>query len=152
MKDITYMIDIHAPIETVFECINDNEKQKIWMEGLKETRYPEGYDPSNPVGTKFVQKIKEGGRVIEYDGEVIAYDEPKLTAVRIGNNSFSVKAFYELSEIPEGTRLNYRAEMGSANMLTKVMGFLFSWLTKRILHKQMTKLKELAEQESNVPV
>ncbi len=152
MKDITYTIEIQAPIETVFHCINDNEKQKIWMEGLQETKYPEGLDLDNPIGTKFIQKIKEGGRVIEYKGEVIAYDEPTLCAVQIGNNSFSVKAFYELSKTEEGTRLDYRAEMGTANLLTKVMGFLFSGMTKRILHKQMMNLKRLSEQEAYVNV
>ncbi|MGM7700750.1 SRPBCC family protein [Pseudalkalibacillus sp. Hm43] len=152
MKDITYTIEIHAPIETVFHCLNDNEKQKIWMEGLQDTQYPDGLDLEDPVGTKFIQKIKEGGRVMEYNGEVIAYDEPNLCAVQIGNNSFSVKAFYELTKTEDGTRLDYRAEMGTANLLTKVMGFLFSGMTKRILHKQMTSLKRLSEQEASVTV
>ncbi|WP_221563570.1 SRPBCC family protein [Alkalihalobacillus sp. TS-13] len=152
MSDFTYSIDIHAPKEIVFDCINDNEKQKIWMEGLQETYYAGLYDPENPVGTKFKQKIKEGGRVVEYDGEVIAYDRPDLIAVKIGNQSFAVNANYELNETLQGTRLDYRAEMGTANTFTKIMGFMFGWLTKRILHKQMTSLKKLAESEAKVTV
>ncbi|WP_408010556.1 SRPBCC family protein [Pseudalkalibacillus sp. A8] len=152
MSDFTYTIDIHAQRETVFDCINDNEKQKIWMEGLQETEYVGVYDAENPVGSHFKQKIKEGGRVVEYVGEVIAYDRPDSIAVKIGNQSFAVSVYYQLSETTNGTRLNYRAEMGTANTFTKIMGFLFGWLTKRILHKQMTRLKELAESEAKVTV
>ncbi|MCF6409337.1 SRPBCC family protein [Pseudalkalibacillus salsuginis] len=88
--------------------------------------------------------------MVEYDGEVLAYDRPNMIAVKIGNQSFIVNAYYQLSKTIQGTRLDYRAEMDTANTFTKIMGFLFGWLTKSILHKQMTRLKEMAESEAKV--
>ncbi|MCF6136705.1 hypothetical protein [Pseudalkalibacillus berkeleyi] len=50
------------------------------------------------VRATFVQKIKDSRQIIAYTGEVIANHEPTLTAVESGNDGFSVKSFYELSQ------------------------------------------------------
>jgi uncharacterized protein YndB with AHSA1/START domain len=143
----TYTLEIHAPIERAFACVDDAELMKIWMEGLVDTEYPDGIDKDHPVGTKFKQKIKEGGRVVEYDGEVLAYEKPRLLGVRIGNRMFSVDVFYQFEAIAEGTRLKYECRLTYHNVVAKMMGIMFGWLSKRILVKQMTALKALAERE-----
>lgn len=73
---VTYSQEIVAPIDRVFDLIDDDQKIKLWMDGLEETIYPEGLDREQAVGTTFKQRIREGGRVVEYDGEVTAYDRP----------------------------------------------------------------------------
>jgi len=141
----SYSVEIKAPIDKVFNCVEDTEKMKQWMEGLEETTYTSDRDPANPVGTKFKQKIREGGRVQEYDGEVLAYEKPKHLAVRIGNKFFHAVADYRFAPTHEGTRLDYTCNVTCHSWFIRVMAFMFGWLTKRILRKQMTKLKELAE-------
>jgi uncharacterized protein YndB with AHSA1/START domain len=142
---MTYSIEMKAPIDKVFDCVDDREKLKLWMDGLAETTYVTERDPANPVGTKFRQKIREGGRVQEYDGEVIAYEKPKHLAVRIGNTHFHAVADYRFSPTDDGTRLDYACDVTCHGWFVKVMGFLFGWFVKRMLRKQMAKLKELAE-------
>jgi len=142
---VTYSIEMNAPIERVFDYVEDTEKMKLWMDGLEETVYTSGRDPANPVGTKFKQRIREGGRVQEYDGEVLAYEKPKHLAVRIGNKYFHAVADYRFTPVAEGTRLDYACDVTCHSWFVKVMGFLFGWFMKRILRKHMTKLKDLAE-------
>jgi len=145
---ITYQLDIEAPIGTVFEQLDDDEKLKLWMDGLEETVYPSGRNRENPLGTKFIQKIREGGRVGEYEGEVVAYKKPTHLAIDIGNRQFTMRVNYRLSPISSGTRLDYSAETIRASWFAQVLGKLFSGFTRRILDRQMKKLKELAESQS----
>lgn len=140
-----YRLNINAPVGTVFNLVDDDEKVKLWMDGLEETLYPWGRNRENPVGTKFRQKVREGGRMAEYDGEVIAYEKPTHLAIRIGNSEFLMQVDYRLTPGPTGTRLDYHAEMIEARWFIRLMSRFFNWLTIRILERQMKKLKQLAE-------
>ncbi|NIN68580.1 MAG: SRPBCC family protein, partial [Anaerolineae bacterium] len=57
---------------------------------------PEGQNREQPIGTKFTQRIREGGRITEYEGEVTAYEKPYHLGVRIGSPQFSVDVDYRL--------------------------------------------------------
>ena len=141
----TYTIEINAPIERAFDLVDDDEKIKLWMDGLEETTYTSDRDRENPVGTIFKQRIREGGRISEYEGEVTNYDKPNRLGVRIGNKHFVMRVDYRFTPTEAGTRLDYSAEMVQGNWIVRVVGKLFSWLTHRILKKQMKALKALAE-------
>ncbi|WP_052807167.1 SRPBCC family protein [Risungbinella massiliensis] len=145
---LPYTIDIEAPIEIAFHCVNDIEKIKIWMPELVRTDYIGDYDKENPVGTKFTQKLKEGGRVVGYAGEILAYDKPRLLGIRIGNTMFQVEVYYRFEPITTGTRLCYECNLFYQNWLAQTIGKLFEWLNRRILTKQLNALKQLAEKES----
>jgi uncharacterized protein YndB with AHSA1/START domain len=145
MSKFTYSMDINAPIERVFDLIDDPEKIKQWMDGLEGTTFPEGRNPDNPVGTKFKQRIKEGSRIQEYDGEVMSYEKPKNLSVKVANKQIAVLVDYNLSPIAGGTRLDYACEVFCFSWIARVMGRLFGWLMKSILRKQMDNLKAVAE-------
>ena len=72
-----HTLDINAPVEAAFDAVEDPEKIKLWAEGVEEIIYPYGLDEQNRVGTRFTQRIREGGRVEEYEGVVTAYDRPR---------------------------------------------------------------------------
>ena len=136
---------IAAPVERVWELIDDDANLKRWMDGLVDTSYPDGIDRAQPVGTRFVQRIREGGRISEYAGVVTAYDRLKHLGIEIGNRVFTMAVDYRLAGVPEGTRLDYTAVMRRGGGFIRVMTVLFGWLTRKILRKQMAKLKALAE-------
>lgn len=142
---ITYSMDIDAPIERVFPFIDEEEKTKLWIEELVGNTYVGTVDPNDPVGAKFKQRLKEGGRIAEYDGEVLAYQKPNLLSIRLGNKMFSVDVTYRLSEIPNGTRFDYTCQQTYHSFLAQMLGTLFSGFMKRVFRKQMRKLKEVAE-------
>ena len=140
-----YTLFINAPLARVFALVDEEKNLKRWMEGLEETIFPEGYERAKTVGTKFKQRIKEGSHVNEYDGEVIAYDKPNHLAILIGNKHFTVQVDYRFTTDGIQTRLDYKAEMIRANRLVRLMCKLFAGFTKRLLDRQMKKLKALAE-------
>jgi uncharacterized protein YndB with AHSA1/START domain len=140
-----YTIDIQAPIERVFELIHDPEKHKLWLQGVEETRFVGTYDPANPVGAKFKQRIREGGSVKEYDGEITAFARPKHLGICLSPPHFSVQVDYRLTPVDGGTRLDYSADLRSRHWFVRLMARLFRFFMRGILRKQMAKLKELAE-------
>lgn len=143
---ITRTVHINAPLEQAFAVVDDDQKVMQWAEGVESITYLGDVDRSNPVGARFTQKIREGGRVAEYQGEVVAYDRPHHLAITLGSKQFTMRVDYRFTSTgPADTRLDYAAEMIQAVPLARVMGVLFSWLTRRILDKQMARLKALAE-------
>lgn len=143
---ITYVQHIDAPVETVFDFLDDDRKLKTWMEGLEDTIYLADYDRANPVGARFTQRIREGGRITEYDGEVTAYSRPHRLAVKLWSKNFTVDVDYLLHAEHGGTRLDYSADLKHATTVARVMGTLFGWLTRHILVNQMSELKRVAEE------
>lgn len=146
--EITYQQEIIAPIDVVFSFLNDDEKMKLWMEGLESTEYPNGENAENPVGTEFIQIIREGGLTQQYTGMVTEYEPPTLLAVKLQSNAFQINVTYELTDLGRKTQLDYHCELVFASLFHRIVGFLFCGLTKRILNTQMKKLSLLAEQES----
>ncbi|HEU4798271.1 MAG TPA: SRPBCC family protein [bacterium] len=141
----TFTMVIAAPVERVWALIDEPDNLKRWMDGLEETTYPDGLDRSRPVGTRFVQRIREGGRASEYQGVVTAYEHLNHLGIEIGNRAFTMAVDYRLAAVPEGTRLDYSAVMTRGGGFVRVMSLLFGWLTRKILRKQMARLKSLAE-------
>ncbi|WP_339735046.1 SRPBCC family protein [uncultured Gimesia sp.] len=146
--EITYHQEIIAPIDVVFRFLNDDEKMKLWMEGLESIEYPNGQNTENPVGTEFIHTIREGGHTQQYTGTVTEYEPPTLIGVELRSAAFQINVTYELTEQGRKTQLDYHCEMIFTSLFYRIIGFLFCGLTKRILNSQMKKLSQLAEQES----
>jgi len=138
-------IEIEAPIERVWPLVADDQNLARWMDGLKETTYPDGLDKGRAVGTRFVQRIQEGGRVQTYEGRVTAYDPPSHLGITVGNRAFEMQVDYRFIDLGGRTRLDYSAQMVRAGLFVRLMSTLFGAVTRRILRRQMAKLKALAE-------
>ena len=152
--EIRFDMHIDAPQSVVWSFLDDDEKLPLWMTEIVETSFPEGRDRENPVGTRFRQKIREGGRVRDYDGEVTVYRPEQLLGIRMGDQKFSVDVLYRLARAQpdgpaqsasEGTRLDYRATVTTYSTFAKIMGFLFRPLTRNILRRHMRNLKRISE-------
>jgi uncharacterized protein YndB with AHSA1/START domain len=142
---LVYTMEICAPIGKVFDLIHDPEKHKLWLQGVEETQYVGEYDPANPVGARFKQKIREGGRVKEYEGVVTAFAKPKHLGICLFAPQFSVQVDYQLTPVESATRLDYSADVSCGHWLIRLLGRVFSFFMRGILRKQMQKLKALAE-------
>lgn len=146
--EINYQQEIFAPIDIVFSYLKDDEKMKLWMEGLENIEYPKGKNFDYPEGNEFIHTIKEGGHLQQYTGSVTKCTEPTLFAIELHNSAFQTNVTYELTAIGRKTQLDYHCEMEYASLFHRIMGSLFSGFTKRIVKSQMNDLKMLAEQEA----
>ena len=140
-----YTTEIVAPIGRVFAYLEDPEKGKLWRTGLLASERTK--DVPGGVGSTFVERIREGRRVVEYAGEVIAWAPPRELGVRVGNRHFSADAVYRLAPLGDSrTRLDYTCD---TTIHSRVIGLLLGWYIKafsrRMLGRMMAKLKEHAE-------
>jgi uncharacterized protein YndB with AHSA1/START domain len=142
-------IYINAPIEKVFEYIDDDEKLKLWIDGLISTEYPDGLNRDNAVGTKFKQKLKEGGKIVEYDGEVLAYTKPSFIKIKIWNPTFGVTVDYNLSPESEGTKLDYKAVIISDKWYFKLFAPIIQLFNRGAVDKQLLRFKTVVESGIN---
>ena len=138
-------IQIDASPEAVFDLIADNTRRGEWAEGMETFDYTSEFDPNDAVGTSFTQRIREGGRVTEYHGEITAYDPPKAWGAKVVGGSYSMVVEYHLTPANGGTQVVNVVDVDSSSWFVRVMGFLFSWFTKWLGRKQLRKLKELVE-------
>ena len=138
-------IQIDASPDAVFELLADNTRRGEWAEGMETFDYTSDFDPDDAVGTTFTQRIREGGRVTEYHGEITAYDPPKTWGSQVSGGSYSMVVEYHLTVADGGTEVVSVVEVDSSSFFVRVMGFLFSWFTKWLGRKQLRKLKELVE-------
>ena len=139
---------IHAPVETVFGLLENPEQRKSWTEGLEETTYTHVPQDGSRVGTTFVERVREGGRITEYSGRLTAFEPNRLIAVEIGNRHFTMAIRYDLSENNGSCRILYSGEMQPHTLLGRMVGFLFGWLTRKIARKQLGNLTRVAESRS----
>lgn len=144
-----YQMEVQCKPERLWSFLEEPEKQKLWMKGLLENR-PLQSGPKG-VGSRFLMKIKEGGKAQEYEGVVTAHDPYKhLGVVFWGGksreeSSFSCDSSYKLTPLPQGhTRLDYVCVVECRGFM-KVMSFLFAPLMKMQLKSFMKTLKSVAE-------
>ena len=112
---------------------------------MEETIYEPDYDPDNPLGAKFKQKIREGMDVQVYDGEVTAFKKPSHLGVRLSSRSFSAVVDYRLKASKKLTRVEFTSELTFKSVATRAIASVSGPLLRGILKEQMNRLKELAE-------
>ncbi|MED1866038.1 SRPBCC family protein [Fictibacillus nanhaiensis] len=146
---VTMQLEIQAPVETVFTYLDDQEKQKEWISGLESTEFVSPLDPTNPVGTKFKQRLREGGRIQEYEGQVTEYKRNNLLGIQLQHSAFLVEVIYRIEALTDKScRLHLTEKIESKTLFGKLINILFSGIIKRTLKKQMTLLKNSAEMSS----
>lgn len=141
----TYAVHIKAPVEEVFALLTDPEKAGLWTEGLEENSYPADYDRDHPAGTRFRQAIREADLLSVYEGEVTVHERPRRYAVRLDNPRLTVDIDYRLTPEPDGTRLEYTADLRLTSWIERLATRLFGHLTQGVIRNQMRKIKGVVE-------
>jgi len=144
---IATTVGIEAPIERVWPLLDDDANLKLWMPDVLETTYPDGKPEGDPVGTRFVQRIREGGRVNSYQGEITAYAPQHLLVVRLGDErNFETDVVYRLSRQGPGTRLDYACDVRLKSWPARIMILIGGPMMRRIVNRHMASLKRVAEE------
>lgn len=135
---------IYAPLEVVFDYVDDDEKIKLWNEYFIENIY-ENDVKVNAVGTKFrsVQRFEK--KTIEVDVIITEYDPPHR--IEMESTSKEGKSFtrYFLYREPDGTRIVLESSIIPSNLYYRVITKLFGGLGKFVYKDQIDKLKDILE-------
>lgn len=141
-------VEIDAPVGHVFALLDDLDRHRLWLDGLEEVVSRSRRDPASPVGWRFTLKMR-GPRKVEFDGELIAREKPSHLGLRIGNPAFTMDTHYRLAHAGAGTRLVYSVEVTNHTRATRVSSILLGSETRRLIRKQLRKLKKVAEQKTS---
>jgi uncharacterized protein YndB with AHSA1/START domain len=113
-------IDIHAPVERVFDYVADARNEPQWLPGAKEvTKVTPG---ELARGTRFQGAYARAGRV---DLEIVAFERPSRVTLRGRSRIVRFDDAIELAAVDGGTRLSARmtAEpQGLMRLMAPLMG------------------------------
>ena len=119
------------PVDEVFAYVDDDDKVKLWIGGLLETRRTTSGTPG--VGSRFHQKLQIGKRVMELDGELVEYERNRRVRVRIYADMCEMNATYNFSESGGCTKLAYTCDSHYRGFFYR----LFSPLLKRVAQQKL---------------
>lgn len=148
MKQWTKEIEIDAPIEHVWKYFDGSleNMQKIMPQVVENNpvKIKDGM-----VGSVYLQKYKEGKRVMEYDVETLEYiDSVNEKKLKIGftlANMFDITARFELVKLSDHKTL---FKYTSTNRPLKWFMKLFSlFATDKVVVEFVQRVKKVAESE-----
>jgi uncharacterized protein YndB with AHSA1/START domain len=143
--DIRHTVLVNAPIEKTFEVLGDAEHLKLWMDSVVEIVHISPPERRNAAGAIFRMKIKEGGRIAQYEGQITALEKPRLLGLLLRGTHLTSYIDYRLQSEDGGTLVKFASTLVFGSLLARVMGLLFGWLTRRLARKQLAKLKAVVE-------
>ena len=149
MKQWTREVEIDAPIEKIWSLFDGSleNMQKI-MPQVVENKPKTITD--NKVGSIYVQKYREGKRVMEYEVETIEYvdnaEEKKMKAGFALANMFDITARYDLVKLSESkTSFKYTAMNRPLKWFVKLF-LLFA--SDKVVVEFVQRVKKVAESEN----
>lgn len=135
---------IYAPIEVVFDYVDDDEKIKLWNDYFIENLY-ENERKINSPGSKFISVQKFGKKEISVEVELLEYEEPhKIIMVSHSKEGTSYTRYF-LSEEDGGTKLVMESTMIPKNTYYRMITKLFGGLGKFVYEEQIQALKNYIE-------
>ena len=149
---IRHSVEINCPPEVIWTYLDDSEKIKQWMKGVVED-VPTSEGPTG-VGSTFRMSIKEGRKVHDFDGEILAYDVNRHMVVRLTGGclkeDMSMIVDYRLTQTGPGrTRLDYEGG-GELTGLWRLAAPIMAVFCKLQIKSFFRTLKSLAESEGSV--
>lgn len=146
MKNI-FSLDIVAPPERVFACINEGANLMRWIPNLVENEVVVATQAV--LGSKFRQVYVENGRRMEMHGEVIGFERNRYLACDIRGQAFDLAVEYRLEDLGRSTRLTQTSEVLFKSLPMRIIGTILSPFLKKASRQQaeagFDKLRQLAE-------
>ena len=143
---LTTTIDIHAPTEVVWACIEEPEKIMQWVEGCLNHRYLTPEENGTMVGRQFEQQLQQGKDTVTFIGTMTQYDPLQHFAFHIPSAAYSSDASFHLKSLkPDVTQVFYSIDVELHTLKAKIAGFFLRLPLTFFVPKQMRRLKQLAE-------
>jgi uncharacterized protein YndB with AHSA1/START domain len=140
-----HSVSISAKPSEVFLYLDDAEKLQLWTAGLEAISYDKP-DVPRGVGTRFIQRIKEGRRTREYAGEVTGYGPPLRLGLRLTSRRFYFDIDYRMREGAGVTLVEQIAELTLTSRLARVAVILGAPFVQRGQKRMLARLKATVEQ------
>ncbi|MEQ9407362.1 MAG: SRPBCC family protein [Fuerstiella sp.] len=147
MIESSASVDIDCPIDEVFHYTNDNVAE--WSITVVEDEVIN--ETPDHVGTTFRSVTETNGNRMEFQGEVIRYEPPHLSAVRLNGKLFDIDAVYMFEDISGRTRVTQKSYVYPKSLIMKIIFGCCGWLMSKgscdAAQKEMQSLKKHCEQQ-----
>ncbi|WP_336770205.1 SRPBCC family protein [Bacillus bombysepticus] len=140
-------IVIEAPIDVVFDYVDNDEKIKEWNTLLVENRYPSNVDKENPrIGDRYITVQQIGKKKFENEVELLDHNAPYTVSVGGGMKQGYSTTTYLLEEIEaDVTLLTVVVEYEPSNLYYRILYKLTGWMSRGLFMEQFERLAECAE-------
>jgi len=139
-------VDIDAPPECIFPWLEEPARMQQWVQGLEHSEYLAPID-APVVGTRFRQRMREMGRTVTYDGEVVQREPPGVLGVVLTHRRFEMRIAYRLGARAGGTHLHYALHLRALDSAVARMERALGWMLERGARQQLARLKRCVEDE-----
>jgi uncharacterized protein YndB with AHSA1/START domain len=137
---------INAAAETVFACVDQPEHIVQWVEGAVEHTYTSDRNPADPVGQRFLQRLRMGKSIKEFHGQIIAWSAPTHFGLSIPAPAYSSEAHFRISpDAATQSTVNYSIDITLHKALARVLSPLMRVPLTFFVRKQIGRLKSYAE-------
>lgn len=136
-----YVAEFESPVEEVFSYVDEDEKVKQWIGGLIATERTTAGRPG--VGSRFRQSVKVGSRVMELDGELLAYEPNRRVKVGLNSDLCEMIVNYDFEEVGGRTRLKYTCDSSYRGLFYRLLSPLIKYVTQQKLRKDFARLEQL---------
>ena len=145
---VVYQQEFAASREAIWPYLEEPDKIKQWMEGVVDDRQTS--EGPVGVGSTFEMDIKEGRRVVTYQGKITAYEKHHLMGLEMvggcGKTPMTMHVQYRLHDAGTGrTRIDYECTVEAKGFLMKLMAPLFKIMSRSMLKKFFRNLANLVE-------
>jgi uncharacterized protein YndB with AHSA1/START domain len=138
--------DVDAAAEMVFACVDEPEHIVKWVGGAVDHTYVTERNPANPVGQRFLQKLRMGSSVNEFNGEIIAWEAPTHFGLHIPTAAYSSEAHFRITpKGPAQSTVDYSIDVTLHTLTAQVLGTMLRIPLGFFVRNQIGHLKAYAE-------
>ena len=131
------------PVEEVFSYVDNDDKVKLWIGGLLETKRTTSGTPG--VGSRFHQKLQIGKRVTELDGELLEYEKNRRVRVKMNFNLGEMDVTYNFTESGGCTELAYTCDSQYRSLFYRLLSPLIKRMAQQKLREDFARLQLLLQ-------
>lgn len=143
--DFVCDIEIGAEAGQIFPWLEEPERMMQWVQGLEHSEYLSPIEDLG-VGIRFRQRMREMGRSVTYEGEVLEREPPQALVVALTHRRFHMRIGYHLSQKEAMTRLEYRLHLQPLDSTVAHMERAMGWMLERRVRQQLARLKGFIEE------
>jgi hypothetical protein len=136
---------INAKIDVVFSFLDDEELVPKWNPAFVGIDWEGDRNVRNPVGVEFKQRMRQGSRVVSYDGEIIGYTKPRYFATKLTGDKVSIETHFKLATHAHGTQLTYTIQLSYPKNASGLAKFIDGLKLKYQAKKEVAALQKAAE-------
>ena len=148
MGDLTYSRTFRCTPAALWPWLTESDKIVRWMKGVEEHRFAE--PPPHGRGAKFSMKIKEGGKLSDYAGELLDVEPRRRLRLKLvggcGPRPMAMEIEYRLSDLGRETQVDYACRMElPPGCLWAILGWIGSKVARAMAKRFFAKLATLVE-------